>query len=323
LASRRAFCLLSIAAGGPLRAATPATGGRRLGVLLFDKASIWANVVEELRTALAGLGWREGVNLAIDWRYAEGDASRLPGLAEALVRSGAEVIMTRGTPATRALRQATKSVPIVTGVGDPIGLGFAASLAAPGGNITGLSWAEVEVSTKRVELLRELMPRLEELTLVFPSRLRDMASDATHAPELAAKRSGIKTRVVLVGSIAELRGALRSTLGGLRHAAYMFGIVDIAPQEIADSALQAGTATMFPDRVFVDGGGLISYRLDWVNQTERTAVQIDKLLRGADPARLPFELPTHADLALNARTANALGIVVPRALVIRADKVFQ
>jgi len=103
----------------------------------------------------------------------------------------------------------------------------------------------------------------------------------------------------------------------------MFGIVDIAPQEIADSALQAGTATMFPDRVFVDGGGLISYRLDWVKQTERTAVQIDKLLRGADPARLPFELPTHADLALNARTANALGIVVPRALVIRADKVFQ
>ena len=292
-------------------------------MLLFDNASIWATVVEELRTALAGLGWREGVNLTIDWRYAEGDASRLPSLAEALVRSGADVIMTRGTPATRALRQATKAVPIVTGVGDPIGLGFAASLAAPGGNISGLSWAEVEVSTKRVELLRELMPRLEELTLVYPSRLRDMANDATRAPELAAKLSGIKTRVVLVGSIAELRAALRSTSGGLRHAAYMFGIADIAPHDIAVSALQAGTATMFPDRVFVDGGGLISYRLDWVNQTERTAVQIDKLLRGADPARLPFELPTHADLALNARTAKALGIVVPRALVIRADKVFQ
>jgi putative ABC transport system substrate-binding protein len=322
LASRRAFCLWSIVAAGPLRAATPPTGRRRLGVLLFDSPSIWAAIVEELRIALAGLGWREGVNLAIDWRYAEGDASRLPSLAEALVRSGAEVLMTRGTPATRALQQATKAVPIATGVGDPIGLGFAASLAEPGGNITGLSWAEVEVSTKRVELLRELMPRLEDLTLVFPSRLRDLASDATRAPELAARRSGIKTRVVLVGSMAELRDALR-TSGGRSHAAYMFGIADIAPHDIATSALQAGTATMFPDRVFVDGGGLISYRLDWINQTQRTAIQIDKLLRGADPARLPFELPTHADLALNARTAQALGIVVPRALVVRADKVFQ
>jgi putative tryptophan/tyrosine transport system substrate-binding protein len=322
LASRRAFCFLSIAAG-PLLAAAPVSDRRQLGVLLFDGPLIWAKIVEELRTALAGLGWREGVNLDIQWSYAEGDATRLPTLAAALVRSGANVVMTRGTPATRALQQATKTVPIVTGVGDPIGHGFAASLAAPGGNITGLSWAEVEVSTKRVELLRELMPRLEDLTIVFPSRLRDLAADATRAPALAAKRSGIKTRVVLVGSIAELRGALRGASSGQRHAAYLFGIADIAPSVIADSALQAGTATMFPDRLFVDGGGLISYRLDWVDQTLRTAVQIDKLLRGADPARMPFELPTHADLALNSRTAKTLGIHVPQALMIRADKIFQ
>jgi putative tryptophan/tyrosine transport system substrate-binding protein len=292
-------------------------------VLLFDRSSIWANVVAELRTALAGLGWREGVNLDIDWRFAEGDAARLPSLAAALVRAGAEVIMTRGTPATRALQQATKAVPIVTGVGDPIGHGFAASLATPGGNITGLSWAEVEVSTKRVELLLELMPQLQDMTVVYPSSLRELVSDATRAPELAAKRSGIKTRVVLVGSIGELRDALRGPSGGRSHAAYMFGIADIAPNNIADSALQVGTPTMFPDRVFVDGGGLISYRLDWVNQTQRTAVQIDKLLRGADPARMPFELPTHSDLALNARTAKALGINVPQALVIRADKIVK
>src|SRR5215203_5381187 len=158
------------------RAAEPAPGKRRLAVLLYGLADEWSFFPDELRAALGPLGWVEGSNLASEWRYAK-DPELLRSHAAALVASAPDAILTRGTPATRALQQATKTIPILTGVGDPVGSGFARSFARPGGNITGLSWAQTETAQKQVELLRAMAPRLTTLLIVAHASRASFLSD--------------------------------------------------------------------------------------------------------------------------------------------------
>jgi putative ABC transport system substrate-binding protein len=303
--------------------AQPAAGSRRLGVLLFDRPDVWRWFVNEVVEALARLGWREGVNLRIDWRYAQGDQDQLAPLARSLADSGAHAILTRGTPATRACRVATSSVPIVTGVGDPIGSGFAASLARPGGNITGLSFAHVELSRKRLELMREWLPQLKRLTVIYPLNLASQADEAVRPLRDAAQATGIATRLALVGSGHDLRQAIGRRDPESAQAAYLFNLAAIEPDAIAQTALQAGMPSFFGAREFVMAGGLMSYDLRWDDQTRRTAEQIDQLFRGAQAAQMPFELPTRSELVINARTAAALSLHVPRLLRLRADEVIQ
>ena len=153
-------------AAASIRAAGFAGQGKRLAVLLLDRRELWTSFPPALTSELAALGWVEGRNLTVQWRYADGDPALLRSHAEQLAASAPDVIVARGTPATHALQRATRSIPIATGVGDPIGSGFATTYAAPGGNITGLSWAVVETAQKQVEVLRSLVPKLASLLVV-------------------------------------------------------------------------------------------------------------------------------------------------------------
>ena len=318
----------ALAAAAALAAMSPRAGRaqlppRRLGVLLFDTPEIWSFLRRELPPALAALGWHEGSNLVFDWRYANADSARLPALAQSLVREGAHALLTRGTPATQALQQATRTVPIVTGVGDPVAAGFAATLAAPGGNITGVSWAATESVLKQLELLREMTPASTRLLVLQPKRLRQTLADAVAGATARAQRYGWVTTVHDLEQLEDLHRALLTARAGERVAALVFTIASIVPTDFAQALLAAHVPAMFGHRDFVEAGGLMSYRLDWENQTRSTAIQLDKVLRGIKPAQIPFELPTRTELVINLRTAGTLGLAVPQALRARADEVVR
>lgn len=305
--------------------AAPAAGTRRLAVLLFDRPDSWSWLGPELRSELSLLGWNEEKNLSVQWNYAHGDAARLRSLAAEIVASAPDVILTRGTPATQALQDATKTVPIVTGLGDPIGSGFAKTFAEPAGNITGISYAMVETSQKSVELLRLLVPGLSHLVVVskadraeFPGRLKPV--------QAATRAAGVTMSSTFVADLAELKGALRSDPARGPTAALIFnlgGEVGGSYDAVAAVALAARMPTMFENRAFVDAGGLASYRMNWERQTQRSAAQIDKLFRGERPGRIPFELPTHQEFVLNLKTARAIGLTLPRTLLLRADAIVE
>jgi putative tryptophan/tyrosine transport system substrate-binding protein len=322
-------CLLLMLGPGafampPVHAAERSPGARRLGVLLYDRPESWDWLAPVLLKALAELGWSEGPNLSVEWQFANGDAARLTELAQQMAGSGVDAILTRGTPATRALQRATATIPIVTGVGDPIGSGFAASYANPGGNITGLSWATPESHRKQIELLKSMVPRLARLIIVLKADRSQFAGEMTRAADTAARESGLVTKTVLVDSVADLQAALRPERNTGVSAAFVFGLgASIAPKEVADIALRNRTPTMFEYSFYVEAGGLMSYRLDWEDQTKSTAVQIDKLFRGVRPAQIPFELPTRSELVINRATANALGLTLPQSLLLRADRVVE
>ncbi len=295
---------------------------QRLGVLLFDNAAAWDFLQRDLPPALARLGWVEGRNLVIDWRFADGDAARLPGLAQALVRDGATVLMTRGTPVTRVLQQAAPQKPIVTGVGDPLGAGFAGSLAAPGGNVTGLSYGAVEQTEKQLELLRELVPAARRLLILMPASRGDSAPELARPVERVAARLGLSTARVLAIRAEDLRREAaaerrRQPPGTLVAFAFSFG----RAADLALAAQRERVPTVFDQRAFVEAGGLASYQLLWDDQTARIAAQLDKVLRGTPPAQVPFELPTRSELALNAAAARELGLTLTPALRARADAI--
>ena len=300
---------------------------RRLGALLLDRVESWQFLRRDLGLELARLGWIDGRNLSSDWRFAEGRTERLSDLALGLLRDGADAVLTRGTPATRVLQRATSTIPIVTGVGDPVGSGFAATLAAPGGNITGLSYALVETVTKQLELLRELVPGLSRLHVLLDASRASVASEQIGVVQQLASAQGLAPQVHNVAGIDGLRAALRAaraTHASQRVGAFVFSFgATIEPAAVAQAVLQAGIPAVFDQRGYVDVGGLLSYRLNWDDQTRHTAIQIDKVLRGADPARIPFELPTRSELVLNARTARLLQLPIPTALRLRADDVVE
>lgn len=326
---RRAALLGGLAAGviQPAIAAGRENNVKHLGVLLYDAAASWDFLQRDLPPALTAVGWQQGRNLALSWRFADGHAQRLPALAAQLLDLGCDALLTRGTPATRALQQATRTVPIVTGVGDPVGAGFAVSLARPGGNITGLSYALAESATKQLELLRTLVPQARHLLVLVPGSRAPFVGEMTGPVQHVARTLGLTTKVALANGIDELRQALRAVRQdqpARTVAAYVmsFGVA-ADPAEMAAALLHAGMPAVFEHRFYVEAGGLLSYRLDWDDQTRSTALQLAKVLRGDDPAAIPFELPTRSQLVVNARSARALGLVLPSALRARADEVIE
>jgi putative ABC transport system substrate-binding protein len=323
LVKRRLFAhalgLSAAAARWPVRAATPQSSRRRLAVLLFDSAQAWEWFEPELRQELAALGWIDGSNLALEWHFAQGDPARLTQLARQIASAGVDAVLTRGTPATRALQHATRTVPILTGVGDPVGAGFAKSLADPGGNISGLSFAAVEIGRKQVELLRSVVPGLARLIFVLTNDRSLYVQDLMTSMSVGPRELGLSHEVALITSIADLRRAWQPQ--GRTRAAVVSGLgKSVAPEELARLALQLKMPTVFEYSFYVDVGGLMSYRLNWENQTRRTAVQLDKIFKGIKPAQIPFELPTQSELVVNRSTARELGLQIPQALLVRANR---
>jgi putative tryptophan/tyrosine transport system substrate-binding protein len=278
------------------------------------------------RQALKALGWTEGSNVSIDYRFAGGDLARLQAYAVELVNSAPDLIVAVSTPAAAALKQATRTIPIVLAVvNDPLDQGFVASLARPGGNITGFANIEFGIVGKWLELLKELAPGVRRVALIFnpltapyyPVFLRELgAAPARLAAELAA--APVRDEAEIEAAIAALA---RDPAGGLIAAADPFTITHRAL--IIALAERHRLPTVYSNRQFVAEGGLVSYGPDQVDIARRSASYVDRILKGEKPADLPVQAPTKYEMAINLKTAKALGLALPDMLIARADEVIE
>lgn len=309
----------------PLTAAAQTAGVPRIGFLDPSPASSSRERVQQLRQGLKALGYQEQRHYALEYRSAEGSFEKLPGLADELVRLPVRVIVARNTPGTTAARGATRTIPIVMAdVGDPLALGFVSSMSRPGGNITGLSNATIELLRKRLDVLRELQPALRRVAVLSnandpntPLQLAEIAQ--------AAKSLRLETRVFDARSMEALPGMLDAVSAWKPGGA--LPLVQPLRPAMTPSMVQWSLRERIPVVFAAHGdthvGGLLSYAADLSDQYLRVAVYVDRLLKGANPAELPIERPTRLVLSINLRTARAMRVDVPRSLLVRADEVLE
>lgn len=297
----------------------------RIGVLETAPRELNAAYFNAFLQGLRELGYVEGQSIAFEYRSADGRQERFAALADELVRLKVDMIVTRGTPAALAAKQATKSIPLVmTGAGDPVGSGIVASLARPGGNITGLSALNVEISSKRVELLMELIPGVTRIAGLF-----DM-SNPINPPqwketERVALLRKIRTTLLDVRSAENIKSAF-DTAAKQRADALIVGLDDLTRanrRQITALAARYRLPAIYGAGEFVDAGGLISYSASFSDLYHRASTYVDKILKGAKPADLPVEQPTKFELVVNMKTVKALAIKIPNSILIRIDKVIE
>ena len=297
----------------------------RVGVLLTGSESGYSPYVTALRQGLRELGYVEGQNIVIEYRYGNGDSDRLPQLAAELVRLGMDVIVTSGAPPTRAAQDATRTVPIVmTVVGDPIGQRFIAGLARPGGQITGLTQLSPELNGKRLELLKEAFPKVSRLAVLFDAASVQDASSPLQDVRPAARALGVTlVPLELRGPAPDLEGVFRTATKERAGALLVVSgpVQELHKQRIVGLAAKNRLPAMYAQREYVDVGGLMSYSVSLPDLFRRAAAYVDKLLKGAKPVDLPVEQPTKFELIINLSTAQALGLTIPPSLLARADKV--
>jgi putative tryptophan/tyrosine transport system substrate-binding protein len=297
----------------------------RIGILETVSESLNAPNMTALRTGLRRLGYVEGQNLVLVYRSADGDAERFPALAAELLHLGVDLIVTRGTPAAQAAKNATAKVPIVmAAIGEPLGVGVVASLARPGGNITGLSSFANELSGKRIELMKETFPSVSRVA--FMMNMGNPVSDQNwELSRSAAATLGLAIELRDVRSAADIAIAFE-TLAGRRIDAVSVGL-DAIVQENRDMIVELANhhriAAVYPSREFVEAGGLVSYGVSYPDLYYRAAGFIDKILKGASPGDLPVEQPVKLETILNLKTAKVLGIEIPQTLVALADEVIE
>ncbi len=298
----------------------------RIGFLVFSSPStIISARFEGFRQGLRELGYIEGKNIVIERRFAEEKRERLPQLAAELVRLKVEVIVTGGPTSTRAAKEATVTIPIVMGHDtDPVGSGFVASLARPGGNITGLSSLAPEISGKRLELLKEIVPKLSRVA-VFGTSTQAGNAQSLKETELAAAAFGVQLQYLDILDRKDIETAFREARKW--RADGVLGLpspVMIAERkQVADLAAKSRLPAMYTASEFVDAGGLISYGPNFVDLYRRAATYVDKVLKGSKPADLPVEQPTKFELVINLKTAKALGLTIPQSVLFRADQVVK
>jgi putative ABC transport system substrate-binding protein len=273
---------------------------------------------------LRELGWSEGRNVAIEYRWAEGRSERFAEIAAEFVRLKVDVILTHNTPPVLAAKQATSVIPIVFATaGDPVGSGIVASLARPGGNVTGLSSQAPDTAGKKLELLRELIPGLHRLAILAdvgnPYAALDVGEVRGAAHTLGLEVATFEIR--LAGDIDPAFQAFK----GRAQALYVLAVPLLFANRVRINtlALAARLPTMHGVREYVEAGGLMSYGPNWPHMWSRAADFIDKILRGAKPVDLPVEQPTKFDLVVNLTTAKALGLTIPPSLLLRADELIQ
>jgi len=323
---RREFITLvgGAAAGWPLAARAQQTKVARIGFLGSVSASSHAPRLAAFRAGLRDLGWLEGTNLFIEYRWAEGNYERLRGLADELVQLKVDVLVTHATPAALAAKSATSTIPIVlTAVGDILGLGLVSSLRLPGGNITGLSFFVPELTAKRLELLKEAVPSLTKAALllnpdnplnrVLPQEIEPTAKALNIAIQTFEARRPSEFSQVVAAMIDQKVAAL------LLNEDTMFNANSSALAVLA--AVNRLPSSGFPE--FARAGGLIAYGVNLPDMDYRAAAFVDKILKGAKPGELPIERPTKFNIIINLQTAKALGITMPPTLLIRADEVIE
>jgi putative ABC transport system substrate-binding protein len=321
---RREFItLLGGAAAWPLAArAQQAAKLPTIGFLGAD-ASNWSLWTAAFAARLRELGWSEGHTIAIEYRWSEGRAQSAAEIAAEFVRLKAAVIVTNYSGAFAA-KQATSVIPIIFVLGnDPVGSGLVASLARPGGNITGLSVQAAEVASKRLELLRETVPRLRRLAVMAHAGFPDAALEIGHV-EAAAHAQGIEVAPLQIRRAQDIATAFES-LNPQADALYVVqdAVVIANRTAIVAFALTRRLPTIFSAREFVQAGGLLSYGPNYPGVFRRAADYVDKIMRGAKPSDLPIEQPTKFDLVINLTIARALGVTIPQKLLALADEVIE
>jgi putative ABC transport system substrate-binding protein len=314
---------------GGLVAAPPAARAQRvgkiyrIGILEAIPAAQNAANLDALRKGLRDLGYVEGRNLIIEYRSADGRAERFPDLASELVRLKVDLIVTRGTPAARAAKDATGTIPVVMAtMGDPGAI--VTSFAHPRGNVTGVTTFSTELTAKRIELIKELVPNLSRVAL-----LHNMGNPAA-PPEweetrTAARALGLHAELLDVRSQGDLSRAFE--LAVRQHVDALVigadGLTQMHQQTILDLAARNRLPAAWPAREFVEAGGLVAYAVNYPDLYFRLASFVDKIFKGRKPGELPVEQPTKFELVINLKTATALGITVPQSLLLRADEVIR
>ncbi len=297
----------------------------RIGYLSTVSPSTISDRLEAFRQGLRELGYVEGKTIGIEWRFAEGKADRLPGLAAELVRLKVDVIVTSGPAPTRAAKEATVTIPIVMEQdSDPVGNGFVASLARPGGNITGLSTLAPELSGKRLELLKEIVPKLSRVA-VFGASTNPGSAQSLRETELAARALGVQLQYLDVLSPKDIETAFRAAAKGRADALLVLQSPVFVNErtQLADLAVKGRLPAIYDRREVVDDGGLMSYGTNFADMSRRAATYVDKILKGAKPADLPVEQPIKFELVINLKTAKQIGLTIPQSVLYRADKVIK
>jgi putative ABC transport system substrate-binding protein len=322
------FWLITILLLGSVRLVEAQQPGKvyRVGLLSARASSSESTRAEAFRQGLRKLGYIEGKNIIIDYRYAEGKFERLPDLAAELVRLKIDVILALGVPPTRAAKQVTTTIPIVmTGGSDPVRTGLIASFARPGGNVTGLSDLNVDLITKRLELLKEVVPKTSHVAVLLnpanPTNPLQLKETQSVAPAL-----GLTLLILEIKQAEEFEPAFttmrKERVGGLLvFSDPMFGFQQ---KQIADLAVKSRLPAMHGNRYYAEAGGLMSYgTANPDDQYRRAAIYVDKILKGANPGELPVERPTKLELVINLKTAKQIGLTIPPNVLARADRVIK
>jgi len=300
----------------------------RVGYLTNESLSALSARTEAFRQGLRELGQIEGKNIVLEWRDAEGKLDRLNELAVELVRLRVDVIVTAGGQATRSAKEATMTIPIVmTQDRDPVSEGFIASLARPGGNITGLSRVAPELSGKQLELLKEIIPRLSRVAvLVSLTQSSRTRTQTLKEIEVAAGAFGVKLQYLDVQSLKEIEAAFRAARKGQADAVLWLVSGPIGGTQrsrIAELAVQSRLPAIYEQAEYVEAGGLMSYGVSFTDLDRRAATYVDKILKGAKPADLPVEQPKKFEFIVNLKAAKQIGLTIPPNVLARADRVIR
>jgi putative tryptophan/tyrosine transport system substrate-binding protein len=298
---------------------------RRIALLFAGERSAVAGRIEAFRQGLHDRGYQEGKNIVIEYRYGEGNLDRVPSLVEELIRLKVDVIVTGGPADTRAAKQATATIPIVMAQdSDPVGAGVVASLARPGGNVTGLSVMAPEISGKQLELLKEIVPRLSRVAVLGTSTNPGNAQ-ALRETELAGAALGVQIQYLDVQRAEDVESAF-SVLKKDRVGAFIVlrnPVTSTHRKRIVDLAVKSRLPAIYPQIEFTEAGGLMSYGAYTPDLYRRAATYVDKILKGAKPGDLPVEQPTKFELVINVRSAKQIELTIPPNVLARADRVIK
>ena len=296
----------------------------KLGCYMLGAAGLGTRE-EAFRQGLRDLGYVEGQNIFIEWRFAAGEADQAKTIVDELVRLNVDIIVTDGNRSTSDAKNATTTIPIVMAVsGDPLGAGLVKTLARPGGNITGLTLLSPELSGKRLELLKETMPKISRVAVLFnPSN--PAAILYLNEVEVAARSFGLQLQTLKASRPTDLASALSGAVTGRAHALITLpdAMFFSSRVQVTNFAAQNRVPAMFPESEFVNDGGLMSYGPNLPDLFRRAATYVDKILKGAKAADLPVEQPTKFEFVINLKTAKQIGLTIPPNVLARADRVIK
>jgi putative ABC transport system substrate-binding protein len=312
-----AFC--SVAEAQPVKTV------HRIGFLAALSPSAISARVEAFKQGLAELGYVEGKNIVVEYRWANGKFEQVAALAAEMVNLKPEVIVTAGPTDTRAAKQATSTIPIVMAFdNDPVGSGFVATLARPGGNITGLSTFTPETTGKRLEILKEIVPRLGRAA-VFGTSTEPGKEQSLKETQSVAAALGIHLHYIEIGTPKDIEPAFREAVRDRADAILVLNspVLNSRREELAELAIKSRLPTAYGQGEYVQAGGLMSYGPNIVELFRRTATYVDKIFKGAKPSELPVQQPTTFEFIINLKTAKQIGLTIPPNVLTRADKVIK